>query len=270
MIAFPNAKINLGLYITEKRPDGFHELETVMVPIPLTDALEFVESDHAKFEISGIEIEGDQQNNLVLKAYHLLKDKYKLPSLQIHLLKKIPFGAGLGGGSSDAAFMLKMLNDYFSLNLLDEELEKYAAELGSDCPFFIGNKPVLAKGRGEIMEEISLNLSGYYLLLIKPPFEISTREAYSNITPAKMRISLKALVDFSIQSWKENIKNQFEKTIFPAYPELEEIKRILYDCGAIYASMSGSGSAMYGLFRIDPKRFTNRFPSECFSFSVRL
>lgn len=270
MISFPNAKINIGLNITEKREDGFHNLQTIMVPIPLADALEFVESDTLKFEMSGIGIDGNPEDNIVLKAYSLLKEKYDLPPVHIHLHKNIPAGAGLGGGSSDAAFMLKMLNDHFNLNLLDEDLEQYAAELGSDCPFFIANNPVFAKGRGDVMEEIDLDLSPYYLVLVKPGFSISTKEAYSNVVPSKPRMSLKGMIDFSHHSWKENIRNQFEKTLFPVYPELLEIKEKLYGFGAVYASMSGSGSAMFGLFRGDPKRFVEKFPTDYFIYSTHL
>ena len=179
-------------------------------------------------------------------------------------------GAGLGGGSSDAAFMLKMLNGHFKLNLLNTELEELAAQLGSDCAFFINNQPVYARGRGELMEPVNLRLSEIYILLVKPPFGISTKEAYSNIIPQKSRLSLKALVDFSLNQWKTNIDNQFEKTLLPAYPELAEIKEKLYKQGAAYASMTGSGSAVYGLFRSNPERFIPLFPSGYFLFASRL
>jgi len=269
MISFPNAKINIGLSVTEKREDGFHNLETIMYPIPLTDALEFIESPTFQFETSGLPIEGDSVQNLVVKAYHLLKQRFNLPPIHIHLHKNIPMGAGLGGGSADGAFMLKMMNEYFSLNLTMGELEKLASELGSDCAFFIRNKPVFASGRGEIMEPVLLDLSNYYFLLLKPTFGISTKEAYSNVIPQKSRLSLKALIDFSITEWQCNIENQFEKTIFPEYPELSEIKNKLYELGAVYSSMSGSGSAVYGIFQTDPKRFISQFPNGYFSYSDR-
>ncbi|HBL78061.1 MAG: 4-(cytidine 5'-diphospho)-2-C-methyl-D-erythritol kinase [Bacteroidetes bacterium GWF2_42_66] len=270
MISFPNAKINIGLHITEKRSDGFHDLETVMYPVPLTDALEFVESGSLKFESSGLNIDGTPENNLVLKAYHLLKEKFDLPPIHIHLHKNIPMGAGLGGGSSNAAFMLKMLNGHFKLKLPNTELENFAAQLGSDCAFFINNQPVYAYGRGELMEPVTLLLSELYILLVKPPFGISTKEAYNNVVPQKSRLSLKALVDFSLNQWKPNIKNQFEKTLFPAHPEIAEIKEKLYKLGATYASMTGSGSAVYGLFRSNPERFVHHFPSGYFSFASHL
>lgn len=270
MITFPNAKINIGLHITEKRSDGFHNLETVMFPIPITDALEFVESDALYFESSGLPIDSIPEQNLVLKAYYLLKEKFDLPPVHIHLHKTIPTGAGLGGGSSDAAFMLKMLNTHFRLNLSNPELEEIAARLGSDCAFFINNQPVFAYGRGELMEPVDLVFPNMYILLVKPPFGISTKEAYSNVAPQKSRLSLKALIDFSITQWKPNIKNQFERTLFSAYPELSEIKETMYRLGAVYASMTGSGSAVYGFFRSNPERFIQNFPPNYFSFASPL
>lgn len=270
MLVFPNAKINIGLNITGKREDGFHNLETIMIPVPLTDALEFVESKSLQFDISGLPIEGNSDNNLVLKAYHLIRQQFDIPPLHIHLHKNIPTGAGLGGGSSDGAFMLKMLNDHFNLGLSITELTELAATLGSDCPFFIQNVPVFATGRGEITEPVDVNLKGYYLLLVKPSFGISTQEAYSKVIPAKSRLSLKALIDFSIGQWKSNIRNQFEKTLFPDHPELAEIKETMYKLGAVYASMTGSGSAIYGLFRSGTERFAPQFNSDYFVFSSRL
>ncbi|MDX9883585.1 MAG: 4-(cytidine 5'-diphospho)-2-C-methyl-D-erythritol kinase [Prolixibacteraceae bacterium] len=270
MITFPNAKINIGLHITEKRSDGFHNIETVMYPVPFTDVLEFVESDALRFDSSGLPIDSSPGQNLVLKAYHLLKEKYDLPPIHIHLHKYIPMGAGLGGGSSDAAFMLKMLNDHFSLNIQEDELENFAGRLGSDCAFFIRNRPVYASGKGELMKPVDLDLSEIYILLVKPPFGISTQEAYNKVIPQKSRLSLKALVDFSLIQWKSNINNQFEKTLFPVHPELAEIKEKLYHLGAVYASMTGSGSAVYGLFRSNPERFIQYFSSGYFTFTSRL
>ena len=270
MIGYPNAKINIGLQITEKRSDGFHNLETIMYPVPLTDALEFVESGLLKFESTGLPVDGNSDHNLVLKAYRLLKAKYDLPPVQIHLHKKIPMGAGLGGGSADGAFMLKMLDEHFNLNLPVEELEKFASELGSDCAFFIRNQPVFAHGRGELFETIDFRFSEAYILLVKPPFGVPTKEAYSNVMPQKSRLSLKALIDFPLYQWKTNIKNQFEKTIFPVYPEIAGIKEKLYSLGAFYSAMTGSGSAVYGLFRSNPERFIQQFPVEYFTFTSKL
>ncbi len=269
MIGFPNAKINIGLNITGKRSDGFHNLETILYPVTLTDALEFAEAGSVKIETTGLPIDGPPEQNLALKAYRLLKEQYDLPPIHIHLHKNIPMGAGLGGGSADGAFMLKMLNDHFNLNLLNEELEKYAAQLGSDCAFFIENIPVYARGKGDLLEPVVLRFSELYILLIKPPFGISTKEAYDITAPQKNRISLKALVNFPISQWKQNIKNQFEKTLFINYPEIAGIKEKLYNMGAVYASMTGSGSAVYGLFRSNPERFISHFPPEYFSFTSR-
>jgi len=267
MISFPNAKINLGLSVVEKRSDGFHNLETVFYPIGWTDALEFVISDHFAFTTSGIAIDGDPESNLVVKAYRLLQKEFNLPQLSIHLHKNIPFGAGLGGGSSDAAFMLKMLNKAFHLDLSQEKLISYATILGSDCAFFILNKPVFATGRGELMSIINRSLNPYYILLIKPPFEISTALAFKNMIPHKPEFSLIDLIGEPIENWKFNIMNQFESSVFQVYQELGRIKEILYNNGAVYASMSGSGSSIYGIFKQIPDRIDQLFPSAYLTFS---
>lgn len=267
MLAFPNAKINIGLNITEKRNDGFHNLETVMVPVPLCDSLEFIESTSLKIDFSGIFVDGDSQNNLVIKAYNQLKARFDIPPVHIHLHKHIPMGAGLGGGSSDGAFMLKMLNDHFSLGLATDELENISASLGSDCPFFIQNTAVLATGRGEITEAVSVNLSGYHLLLIKPTFGIPTKEAYSNVVPVRSILSLKEIIESPVENWRGKINNQFEETLFPNHPELAEIKAMMYQLGAVYSSMTGSGSAVYGLFNSPTKHLQSHFNSEYFAFS---
>jgi len=270
MIGFPNAKINIGLNITEKRNDGFHNIETVMYPVPLTDALEFVESGSLRFDCSGLPVEGNPQQNLVIKAYSVLKAKFDLPPVHIHLHKNIPMGAGLGGGSSDGAFMLKMLNGYFNLGLQNDELEEYAAELGSDCAFFIKDEPVFACGKGEILKPVDFRLPEMYLLLVKPPFGIPTKTAYSNVVPKKNSLPLKTRIDLPVTQWKQNIKNQFEETLFPLYPELAEIKEELYNVGAVFASMTGSGSAIFGLFKSDPRQFLCHFPEASFTFTSRL
>jgi 4-diphosphocytidyl-2-C-methyl-D-erythritol kinase len=266
MISFPNAKINLGLYVTEKRPDGFHNLETVFIPIDWKDALEFVEAPETQFTSSGLVIEGDPEQNLVMKAYRLLQSQYGLPALHIHLHKNIPLGAGLGGGSSDAAFMLKMLNEYFHLGLTGDELEQHAARLGSDCPFFVRNRPVFARGRGEIMEDIRLKISGLTLVVVKPPVHVTTALAFRNVIPQKTRISIKALVNFSVTRWNGNIKNQFEGSVFQEFPEIGKIKEQLYAAGAQYASMSGSGSAVFGIFEGEPDSISSLFPSDYITF----
>lgn len=270
MISFPNAKINLGLHITEKRPDGFHNLETVFFPVGWCDALEFVKADKFQFSTSGISITGDPESNLVVKAYRLLQKDFDLPVLKIHLHKNIPFGAGLGGGSSDAAFMLKLLNKTFNLGLDEIKLLKYAAVLGSDCPFFILNKPAFATGRGELMQETDIRLNGMFILLVKPPVEVSTAKAFQLVVPQKPSVSLPELLSLPVQEWKGKVVNQFEQPVFQLYPELEEVKKKLYGLGAAYASMSGSGSCIFGLFNEVPKQYKNLFPAPFLIFGQKI
>lgn len=252
MITFPNAKINLGLNIIEKRPDGYHNLETIFYPIPLEDALEITtrnnsEEKYALYQ-SGIEIAGSPETNLVVKAYHLLDEKFSLPPVDIHLHKRIPSGAGLGGGSADAAFMLKLLNEKFALHLNRETLEEYAATLGADCAFFIENTPIFAEGIGNLFSSIPLSLKGYQLVLIKPDIFVSTREAFAQIHPHQPEFSLKDIIARPIEEWKNYLVNDFEKSVFPQHPEIERIKEELYAQGALYAAMSGSGSSVFGIF----------------------
>ena len=253
MITYPNAKINLGLNIVEKRPDGYHNLETVFYPINLQDALEVNDLEgegEYTLKISGTPIEGEPDNNLVVKAYRLLKKDFpNMGSINIHMYKHIPTGAGLGGGSADAAFMLKLLNEKFKLNLSTEKLEEYAAILGADCAFFIQNKPVFASGIGNIFEEINLSLKGYYLVLVKPDIFVSTKDAFANIIPMKPNHSLKEIIRMPVETWRATMKNDFEDSVFKKFPEIAAIKDKLYDMGAIYASMSGSGSSVFGIFR---------------------
>lgn len=257
MLTYPNAKINLGLNIIERREDGYHNIETVFYPVGLSDVLEVVPSDACldySFSSSGIELGGDPEDNLIIKAYRLLRSVYQFPAIDISLIKQIPFGAGLGGGSSDAAFMLKMLNEIFELKITNRKLEKYADLLGADCPVFIKNKPVFATGTGNIFTPIKISLKGYYLLLVKPDIHVSTPEAYSLVNPEKPQTSLVELIQKPITEWKDTIKNDFEKSVFPKYPEIELIKKLLYDLGAVYASMSGSGSSVYGIFESKPEK----------------
>lgn len=255
MLVFPNAKINLGLNITEKRPDGYHNLETIFYPIPVEDALEVnvLNEGNEKFRLhqAGLEIEGAAENNLVVKAYKLLDEKFGLPSVDIHLYKHIPSGAGLGGGSADAAFMLKLLNERFSLQLSDDELEEYAARLGADCAFFISNRPTYAEGIGNIFSPVSLSLKGYQIWLVKPDVFVSTRDAFSQIKPHRPEMSLKEIVKLPVEEWKGCMVNDFEESVFPQFPAIGEIKEEMYRQGAVYASMSGSGSSVYGLFKAD-------------------
>lgn len=255
MITFPNAKINLGLNIVEKRPDGYHNLETIFYPIPLQDALEITpwEGGERKYKLaqSGIQIAGDDENNLVVKAYKLLDSLYNLPPIEINLLKHIPSGAGLGGGSADAAFMLCMLNQHFQLNIPNEQLEVYAAQLGADCAFFVENKPTFAEGIGNIFSPIELSLKGYKLVLVKPDIFVSTRDAFAQIKPKRPSISLKEVAKMPVEAWKTYMVNDFEESVFPQFPAIADIKAKLYDMGAIYASMSGSGSSVFALFKGD-------------------
>lgn len=261
MICFPNAKINLGLHIVSRRPDGYHNLETVFYPIGLKDALEIIPmgaetisaaTEEYRFFQTGIHIRGIADDNLAVKALKLLRDGKEIPPIDIHLLKKIPSGAGLGGGSSDAAFMLKLLNDTFSLDCSDDELMHAAAQLGADCPFFIKNKPAFATGTGNELEEINLDLSNYFFVLVKPDISVPTKEAYSMITPGKPENSLGEIVRQPVSLWKEWMKNDFETPVFRKHPEIRDIKHQLYDLGAVYASMSGSGSSVFGFFTEEP------------------
>ncbi len=255
MIVFPNAKINLGLHITKKRSDGYHEIESAMVPIPICDALEIIPSKgKLEWNSSGLEIPGNSEDNLVIKAYKLLKKDFpNLPSVEIHLLKKIPMGAGLGGGSADAAFALTLMNQLFDLHLDDFFLEEYAAKLGSDCALFVDNQPKLAKGRGEILEALNLDLKGTHVLLIHPDIHIGTKEAYAGVTPSMPKVDLSELLQ-NKSRWREELVNDFEKSIFPNHPEIKSIKEKLYEDGAYYAAMSGSGSSVFGLFEDQPNK----------------
>ena len=251
MLYFPNAKINLGLNVVSKRPDGYHNIETVFCPINLCDALEIVPSDSDKkvaFTSFGTDVGGEPENNLVVKAYRLLEKYYDLPGAEIFLHKQIPFGAGLGGGSSDAAFALKMLNELFNLGCSETRLEEIASELGADCAFFIRNKPVFASGTGNIFEPIDFSPENYILVLVKPDIFVSTPKAYAMIKPSLPEKSLKDIIRQPIETWKNEMTNDFEIPVFSAYPLIKEIKNKLYETGAVYASMSGSGSSVFGIF----------------------
>ncbi|WNB16834.1 4-(cytidine 5'-diphospho)-2-C-methyl-D-erythritol kinase [Marivirga arenosa] len=249
MLVFPNAKINLGLNITAKRADGYHDIESCFYPIPIKDALEIIPSEKLEFQTTGLEIPGNYEHNLVIKAFNTVKERYNIPNVKIILHKHIPMGAGMGGGSADGSFMLNLLNDYFNLNLSISEREEMALQLGSDCPFFIENKPKFVSGRGEIFEDCNLDLSGMYLGIIYPGIHIGTAEAYSGIIPKKPDASVKEVINnFAIQDWKDKLKNDFEESVFQKHPQLKGIKQSLYDSGAIYASMTGSGSTIFGLF----------------------
>lgn len=269
MIVFPNCKINLGLYIVAKRPDGYHDLETVFYPVPLKDALEIIPLPDQKmgvleFTQSGLTVEGDIATNICVKAHHLLHQEYpELPGMRIHLHKQIPMGAGLGGGSADAAFLLKAVNKNFGLGISLEQLSKMALELGSDCPFFLLNNPCLAYGRGEQLKDVNITLAGYKLVLINPGIHVSTANAFKGVIPQQNSSLLKEIITFPPSQWKNRLKNQFEETVFPQYPSLQLLKEELYALGALYASMSGSGSTLFGIFENTfslPLSFSTRYP----------
>jgi len=249
MIAFPNAKINIGLNIISRRSDGYHNLETVFYPVKIKDGLEIIEASEMKFETSGIEIPGYANENLCLQAYDLLRKDFDLPNLSIHLHKKIPIGAGLGGGSSDAAFFIKLVNDKFELNLSAEQMQNYCRKLGADCAFFIENKPLFAYEKGDFFEPVSLDLSSYFITLVMPPVHVSTGEAYRGVKPNHPAQSLKGLIQLHVEEWQGKIKNDFEPHILNAHPEIRGVKAQLLEAGALFTLMSGSGASVYGIFK---------------------
>lgn len=268
MIIYPCAKINLGLNITSVRPDGYHDIESVFYPIPLSDALEvhcmnegFPSNVACDIKTTGNYLDCDDQKNLVIKAYNLLAKDYKLPHLHAHLYKEIPSQAGLGGGSSDASFMIKLLNRQFNLGMNIDKMREYAVRIGADCPFFINAEPAFATGIGEILTPLTNNfhLNGYYIVVVKPDVAVSTAEAYKQIIPHKPHKSCLQIVNQPIETWKNELTNDFEIPAFEQYPELYSIKNKLYSLGAIYAQMSGSGSAIYGLFNEEQKNITIQF-----------
>lgn len=279
MTVFPCAKINLGLNIVSKRQDGYHSLETVFYPIPLCDALEVHKMDHdfpseasCDIKISGMAIEGKEEDNLIVKAYNLLAQDFKLPRVHAHLCKRIPSQAGLGGGSSDAAFMIRLLDEEFHLNMGIAEMERYASRLGADCAFFITAEPAYATGIGNVLEPADGeygNLCGYYLALVKPDIAVSTKEAYSGIIPQQPVKCCRDIVRQPIETWREELKNDFEASIFSKHPKLGEIKETLYQKGAVFALMSGSGSTVFGIFREEPTGIEELF-ADCFTAVMAL
>ena len=259
MIAFPNCKINLGLNILSKREDNFHNLETVFFPISFTDILEILPSgNNSHLKVSGFAT-GKTKDNLCMKAFNLIRKDYtQMPDVTMRLHKAIPIGAGLGGGSADAAFTLQLLNKKFNLNISEKKLLEYALELGSDCSFFLVNKPCLATGRGEIIKSIDLSLSGKKILLINPGIHINTSEAFKEIKPFEPTKRIEEIINQPIETWKPELKNDFEDPVFKKYPTIKTIKQRLYDAGAIYAAMSGSGSTVYGIFYSDtPNKYSH-------------
>lgn len=294
MILFPNCKINLGLHITRKRADGYHDLETVFYPLPLRDALEAMplrpeagkqvpeitrsetqspatdavnsQQPGVALFLSGLPVKGDPAENLCVKAWHLLKKDYpQLPPVQLYLHKAIPMGAGLGGGSADAAFTLQLLNNKFKLGIPAEKLLDYALQLGSDCPFFIINQPCIATGRGELLQSIPLDLSAWSFLLVYPEVHINTGWAFAQITPTIPEQPISDIIRQPLSTWKDTLINDFEAPVCNLHPALRHIKETLYATGAVYASMTGSGSSFYGIFPAG-KVPANLFPAyKCYT-----
>lgn len=279
MINFPCAKINLGLNITSRREDGYHNLETVFYPIPITDALEIkLMSDKfpcptgCDLKVSGNAVECNEADNLVVKAYNILAADFNIPRIHAHLFKRIPSQAGMGGGSSDAAYMIRLLDERFRLNIGNAEMERYAARLGADCAFFITAEPSFASGIGNILEPVEgpqQALEGCYIVVVKPDVAVSTRDAYSKITPRKPQKCCRDIVRQPIETWRNELVNDFEQPVFALYPQLAEIKEKLYSLGAVFALMSGSGSALFGIFRHNPEGIDAAFP-DCATFIERL
>lgn len=266
MVIFPNAKINFGLNILHRRSDGYHEIKTLFYPVGLKDALEFVLNGNNKlnFGCSGLNLNITPDQNIVLKAYSLLSEDFLLPGMDIHLHKVIPSGAGLGGGSADAAFFLKALNEFLDLKISTENLRTIAGKLGADCSFFIENRPSFATGVGDVLSPAEISLKGYFLLLVKPPFGVDTKEAYSGVVPGNNPFDINKIIKGEISEWNTRIKNDFEESVFKKFPAIAKIKNKLSEMGAAYASMSGSGSSVYGLFEKEPIVKSEVFPPDYF------
>lgn len=281
MIDFPCAKINLGLNITEKRADGYHNLETVFFPIPICDALEIKTMDErfpsnvaCDLKVTGNNVCCNENDNLIVKAYNMIAADFDIPRVHAHLYKNIPSEAGLGGGSSDAAYMIRLLDQRFRINIGNAEMEKYAARLGADCPFFITAEPSYAEGIGEILSPVNItdnNLEGYCLVVVKPQIAVSTKEAFSSITPRKPLMCCREIVAQPIETWKDALCNDFEESVFGIYPQLNDIKNRIYTLGAAYAQMSGSGSSLFGIFKsdVDEQSIKNEF-ADCRTFVMKL
>jgi 4-diphosphocytidyl-2-C-methyl-D-erythritol kinase len=277
MITFPIAKINLGLNVVEKRPDGYHNLQTVFYPVPIMDALEIVPMSEGfpsdvdcDLKVTNINIQGDEQRNLVVRAYQLLKTDFpNLPRIHAHLWKGIPIQAGMGGGSSDCAYMIRLLNETFELGLTNEQMEQYAARLGADCAFFIQSSPCYAEGIGEILQPIALDLSGWHIGVVRPDIPVPTKEAFSRIQPHYPALNCREAVMQPVETWRNNLTNDFEESVFALHPEIGNVKEQLYNMGATYAAMTGSGSALFGLFKEHPDGLGQAFPN-MFTFSGAL
>ena len=278
MITFPIAKINLGLNIVEKRTDGYHNLQTVFYPVPVTDALEvvpmadgFPSDTDCDIKVTNIQIDGDEQRNLVVRAYQLIKADFPtLPRLHVHLWKGIPTQAGLGGGSSDCAYMIRLLNEHFELRLTQGQMQEYAVKLGADCAFFIASRPCYAEGIGERLTPVDVNLKGWYIGIVTPHIPVSTKEAFSLIHPHYPAVNCRETVMQPVESWRSNLVNDFEESVFALHHELRIIKDKLYSLGAVYAAMSGSGSSLFGLFRNSPDMLKDEFPDMFTHYSALL
>lgn len=276
MITFPIAKINLGLNVVEKRPDGYHNLQTVFYPIPIMDALEitpmsdgFPSAVDCDLKVTNITIDGDEQRNLVVRAYQLLKQDFpQLPRVHAHLWKGIPTQAGMGGGSSDCAYMIRMLNETFELRLTNKQMQQYAASLGADCAFFIESRPCYAEGIGEQIQPIALDLSGWHIGVVRPDIPVPTKEAFSRLHPHYPALNCREVVMQPVETWREQLSNDFEESVFALHPEIGAVKEQLYQMGATYAAMSGSGSALFGLFK-EETDLQSAFP-EMFTFNGAL
>jgi 4-diphosphocytidyl-2-C-methyl-D-erythritol kinase len=276
MITFPIAKINLGLNIVERRPDGYHNLETVFYPVPIHDALEveimdrqFPSATDCDIKVTNIPVEGDEQRNLVVRAYNLLKkDHPELPRLHAHLYKNIPTQAGMGGGSSDCSAMILLLNEMFALQLSEQKMIDYAAQLGADCPFFIMNRPAYAEGIGEKLIPVNLDLSGWHIAVVRPDIPVPTKEAFSRVIPQRPKENCREIVSRPVETWRESLFNDFENSVFALHPELAQVKDELYVMGATYAAMSGSGSALFGLFK-NAVDLSGKF-DDCYKTVVKL
>ncbi|MDR0415192.1 MAG: 4-(cytidine 5'-diphospho)-2-C-methyl-D-erythritol kinase [Prevotellaceae bacterium] len=269
MLQLSNAKINLGLHVTQRRPDGFHNIETAFFPIGWSDVVEALPSREFSLRCTGIAVDAPPEKNLCTRAFRLLQEDFDLPGVNVFLHKQIPSGAGLGGGSSNAAFVLRALNEIFHLSLSPQKLAEYAAQLGSDCAFFVYNTPMLATGRGDILHPVTVNLSGYELLVVKPPVGVSTSVAYAGVTPRTPQVNLRHVVGLRVEEWRKLLVNDFEPSVFAKHPTLREIKSRLYGCGATYAAMSGSGSALFGIFEKIPDNVKQLF-SGCTIFTQKI
>ena len=274
MITFPVAKINLGLNVVEKRADGYHNLQTVFYPVPIMDALEIVPMSDGfpsdvdcDLKVTNITIEGDEQRNLVVRAYQLLKADYpELPRVHAHLWKGIPTQAGMGGGSSDCGYMIRLLNETFDMGLSSEQMQQYAARLGADCAFFIESRACYAEGIGERLQPIDLDLSGWHIGVVRPDIPVPTKEAFSRIHPHYPALNCRDVVKQPVETWRDRLTNDFEESVFVLHPEIGAVKEQLYKMGATYAAMSGSGSALFGLFKDEPDALRQTFP-DMFTFS---